>query len=263
MRLNWILIAALLAPVLAIAETPEEKGLAIAVEADRRDTGWGDYTVNMTMTLFNKQGQSSERNMKSRSLEGKDDGDKTIIVFNKPRDVKGTALLTFTHKVGSDDQWLYLPALKRVKRIASRNKSGPFVGSEYAYEDLSSQEVEKYTYKYLKDDSCGEHAKGLSCFVNERDPVDEFSGYTVQHVWVDKEEYRPQKIDFYDRKGTLLKSLTFYDYKQYLDQYWRADRLMMINHQTGKKTELKWDGYNFRTGLKDSDFNKNSLKRAK
>ena len=61
MRLNWILIAALLAPVLAIAETPEEKGLAIAVEADRRDTGWGDYTVNMTMTLFNKQGQSSER----------------------------------------------------------------------------------------------------------------------------------------------------------------------------------------------------------
>ena len=245
------------------ALTPEERGLEIAVEADRRDTGWDDSTANMTMTLFNRQGQKSVRNMKTRSLEGKDDGDKTIIVFNKPRDIKNTALLTFTHKTGPDDQWLYLPALKRVKRIASRNKSGPFVGSEYAYEDLTSQEVEKYTYKYIKDESCGEHTNGLMCFVNERDPVDEYSGYTVQRVWVDQEEYRPQKIDFYDRKNALLKTLTFHDYQQYLGQYWRADWLMMVNHQTGKKTELRWDNYQFRTGLKDSDFNKNSLKRFK
>ena len=263
MKHYLILVIALVVPGVAMAESPEDKGLAIATEADRRDTGWDDFTANMTMTLFNKQGQSSERNMKSRSLEGKDDGDKTIIVFNKPRDVKGTALLTFTHKSGSDDQWLYLPALKRVKRIASRNKSGPFVGSEYAFEDLASQEIEKYTYKYLKDDACGEHAKGLACFVNERDPVDEYSGYTVQHVWVDQTEYRPQKIDFYDRKGSLLKTLTFHDYQQYLEQYWRAGRLMMVNHQTGKKTELKWDDYQFRTGLEDGDFNKNSLKRAR
>ena len=263
MKHYLILVIALVVPGVAMAESPEDKGLAIATEADRRDTGWDDFTANMTMTLFNKQGQSSERNMKSRSLEGKDDGDKTIIVFNKPRDVKGTALLTFTHKSGSDDQWLYLPALKRVKRIASRNKSGPFVGSEYAFEDLASQEIEKYTYKYLKDDACGEHAKGQACFVNERDPVDEYSGYTVQHVWVDQTEYRPQKIDFYDRKGSLLKTLTFHDYQQYLEQYWRAGRLMMVNHQTGKKTELKWDDYQFRTGLEDGDFNKNSLKRAR
>ena len=257
------LTAMLLSLPEAYAVTPEEKGLEIAREADRRDTGWDDFKALMTMTLFNKQGQSSVRSMKSRSLEGKDDGDKTIIVFDKPKDVKNTALLTFTHKVGPDDQWLYLPALKRVKRIASRNKSGPFVGSEYAYEDLTSQEVEKYTYKYLRDESCGDHVTGLACFVNERDPVDEYSGYTVQHVWIDQEEYRPQKIDFYDRKAELLKTLTFYDYQQYLGQYWRADRLMMINHQTGKKTELKWDSYEFRTGLKDSDFNKNSLKRAR
>ena len=263
MKHYLILVIALVVPGVAMAESPEDKGLAIATEADRRDTGWDDFTANMTMTLFNKQGQSSERNMKSRSLEGKDDGDKTIIVFNKPRDVKGTALLTFTHKSGSDDQWLYLPALKRVKRIDSRNKSGPFVGSEYAFEDLASQEIEKYTYKYLKDDACGEHAKDLTCFVNERDPVDEYSGYTVQHVWVDQTEYRPQKIDFYDRKGALLKTLTFHDYQQYLGQYWRADQLMMVNHQTGKKTELKWQDYRFRTGLEDGDFNKNSLKRAR
>jgi len=243
----------------AYALSPEEKGLDIAMEADRRDTGWDDFQTNMTMKLYNKQGQSSERFMKSRSLEGKGDGDKTIIVFNRPKDVKGTALLSFTHKTGPDDQWLYLPALKRVKRIASRNKSGPFVGSEFAFEDLTSQEVEKYTYKYLRDEACGD----LKCFVIERDPVDEYSGYTVQHVWMDQDEYRPQKIDFYDRKSALLKTLTFYDYQQYLDQCWRADRLMMVNHQTGKKTELTWKEYQFRTGLEDGDFNKNSLKRAR
>ena len=265
----WIRMASLILTVTPLllceahALTPEEKGLEIAREADRRDTGWGDSTTSMTMTLFNRQGESSIRTMKSSSLEGMDDGDKTIIVFEEPKDVKGTALLTFTHKQGPDDQWLYLPALKRVKRIASSNKSGPFVGSEYAYEDLTSQEVEKYTYKYQRDEPCGDHAPGLTCFVNARDPVDEYSGYTIQHVWVDQDEYRPQKIDFYDRKGALLKTLTFYEYKQYLDQYWRAHRLMMVNHQTGKKTELKWHDYEFRTGLKDSDFNKNSLKRAR
>lgn len=261
--LNLTLIATLLLLPEAYALTPEEKGLEIALETDRRDTGWRDFRTNMTMTLYNKQGESSIRSMKSSSLEGKDDGDKTIIVFDEPKDVKGTALLTFTHKQGADDQWLYLPALKRVKRIASRNKSGPFVGSEYAYEDLTSQEVEKYSYRYLRDEGCGDHAPDLVCFVNERDPVDEYSGYTKQHVWVDQNEYRPQQIDFYDRKGELLKTLTFYEYQQYLGQYWRAHRLMMVNHQTGKKTELKWEGYEFRTGLKDNDFNKNSLKRAR
>jgi outer membrane lipoprotein-sorting protein len=243
----------------AHALTPEEKGLEIAEEADRRDTGWGDYTATMTMVLYNRHGEKSERFMRTKSLEGKDDGDKTILVFDKPKDVDGTALLTYTHKVGSDDQWLYLPALKRVKRIASRNKSGPFVGSEFAYEDLTSQEVEKYTYKFLRDEPCGE----LQCYVIERDPVDEFSGYTVQHVWGDKEEYRPQKIDFYDRKGTLLKTLTFTGYQQYLGQYWRADKLFMVNHQSGKKTELSWRDYKFGNGLNDSDFTKNSLKRVR
>ncbi len=260
---NWLMITALLMSNNVLAQSPEERGLEIATESDRRDTGWGDFNTNMTMTLFNRQGQSSVRSMNSRSLEGAEDGDKTIIVFNKPRDVKGTALLTFTHKVGSDDQWLYLPALKRVKRIASRNKSGPFVGSEFAYEDLTSQEVEKYSYKYLKDEPCGDNAKGQTCFVIERDPVDEFSGYTKQIVWMDQSEYRPQKIDFYDRKESLLKTLVFYDYQQYLGKYWRADRLMMENKQNGKKTELKWEGYEFGVGLKESDFNKNSLKRAR
>ena len=117
-------------------------------------------------------------------------------MFDKPRDVKGTAFLSFSHAVGADDQWLYLPALKRVKRIASRNKSGPFMGSEFAYEDLSSFEVEKYTYKFLRDETC----EGGTCYVVEQYPVDKNSGYTRRVVWLDHNEYRVWKIDFYDRK---------------------------------------------------------------
>ncbi|HIE54069.1 MAG TPA: outer membrane lipoprotein-sorting protein, partial [Chromatiaceae bacterium] len=192
-------------------------------------------------------------------LEVEGDGDKTLIVFDEPRDVKGTALLTFSHKVEDDDQWLYLPALKRVKRIASRNKSGPFMGSEFAYEDLASQEVEKYTYKYIRDDEY----EGRPVFVIERYPVSQYSGYTRQLVWVDKERYIPLKISFYDRKNSLLKTLVFRSYKQYLDRYWRAGEMFMENHQTGKSTLLTWKDYRFRTGLTDADFTRNSLKRAR
>ncbi|WP_456406332.1 outer membrane lipoprotein-sorting protein [Thiolapillus sp.] len=243
----------------AVAETPEEKGLAIAQEADRRDTGWGDFQAKMSMLLRNRHGEESLRQMRVKSLEVEGDGDKSLIVFDQPRDVKGTALLTFSHKVKDDDQWLYLPALKRVKRIASRNKSGPFMGSEFAFEDLASQEVEKYTYKYIRDDELD----GKPVFINERYPVSKYSGYTRQLVWVDKAEYIPLKVEFYDRKNALLKTLVFRGYKQYLDQYWRADEMFMENHQTGKSTLLSWKDYKFRTGLKDSDFTRNSLKRTR
>jgi hypothetical protein len=167
--------------------------------------------------------------------------------------------LSFSHPIAADDQWLFLPALKRVKRISSRNKSGPFMGSEFAFEDLSSFEIEKYQYKYLG----VEAINGVNAFKVEQYPVDENSGYTRRIVWIDTVEYRTYKIDFYDRKDSLLKTLTFSDYKQYLDKHWRADNQLMINHQNGKSTELQWRDYAFKTGLKDSDFNRNSLKRAR
>ncbi len=256
-RVLLLFLAALAAA--ATAQTPEEKGLAIAREVDARDTGWGDFRAKMTMLLRNRHGEESLRRMRVKSMEVEGDGDKTLIVFDEPRDVKGTALLTFSHKTKDDDQWLYLPALKRVKRIASRNKSGPFMGSEFAYEDLASQEIEKYTYKYIRDDELD----GTPVFVIERYPVSKYSGYKRQVVWIDKERYIPLKIEFYDRKNSLLKTLTFKGYRQYLDRYWRADEMFMQNHQTGKSTLLTWKEYRFRTGLKDSDFTRNSLKRAR
>ena len=241
------------------ADADADRGLEIAMEADRRDTGYQNFKAELTMLLRNKHGQESLRDMRTRSLEVEGDGDKTMIIFDQPRDVQGTALLTFSHKTDADDQWLYLPALKRVKRISSRNKSGPFMGSEFAYEDLSSQEVEKYSYRYLRDDILD----GQAMFLIERDPVDENSGYKRQLVWIDQAEYRPAKIEFYDRKDSLLKTLKFSGYVQYLDRYWRAREMYMENHQTGKSTLLTWDKYEFRVDLADSDFTTNSLKRVK
>jgi len=132
--------------------------LAIAREMDRRDSGWKDQRANLVMTLRNRQGQESRRELRISTLEVDGDGDKSLTLFDSPRDVKGTAFLSFTHATEPDDQWLYLPALKRVKRISSRNKSGSFMGSEFAYEDLSSQEVDKFRYKWLRDEALGEEA---------------------------------------------------------------------------------------------------------
>ncbi len=261
--LPWacLLLIALL-PLTAAPQSPaEQKGLAIAQEADRRDLGFGDSAAVLQMVLKNAHGQTSTRKLRMNTLEVPDegDGDKILSVIESPPDVHGTALLTYTHVNEQDDQWLYLPALKRVKRISSANKSGPFLGSEFAYEDLASQEVAKYTHRYLRDEPCGE----LQCFVVERVPVYRHSGYTRQLTWIDHAEYRFWKVDFYDRKNDLLKTLTFSDYRQYLDQYWRALILDMHNHQTGKSTRLSYTDLRFRVGLTETDFTRNALRRAR
>ncbi len=253
------LAVALLAPAPSAAITPEERGLEIARERDRRDLGFSDFTAELVMTLRNSHGEQSVRSLSSSTLEQETDGDKSLVVFDSPKDIDGTALLTFSHKTGDDDQWLYLPALKRVKRISSSNKSGPFVGSEFAYEDISSQEVEEYTYKYLRDDQLD----GRDVFVIEQYPTDPKSGYTRQIVWLDQDEYRVWKVDFHDRKDAPLKTLTYSGYQQYLDKHWRPDRMEMVNHQTGKSTVLDWTAYTFRTGLQDADFNRATLARAR
>ncbi len=258
--LVFVSLAIFLAPSFVCAETPEEKGLAIAAESDRRGNGFKDSTADMKMTLMNRHGQKSIRLLRVRSLEVEGDGDKGLTIFDSPRDVKGTAFLSFTHKVGDDDQWLYLPALKRVKRINSRNKSGSFMGSEFSYEDIGSQELEKNTYKWIKDETY----EGQACFVIERYPVDKKnSGYSKQVTWIDKAEYRSLKVDYFDRKNYLFKTLIFTNYSQYLDNFWRSENMFMTNHQNGKSTELVWTNYTSQTGITSKDFNKNSLKRAR
>jgi len=237
------------------SQTAEERGLEIAKAAEQADLGFNSSTVELKMTLKNKNGQTSERLLTTRTLELTEDGDKSLIIFKSPKDVKGTSTLTFTHKVGPDDQWLYLPSIKRVKRISSNNKSGPFVGSEFAYEDLSSQEVEKYAYKFLEE-------KG-SMLIVEQDPVDPKSGYTRRLVTYNKDKgYRLEKVEFYDRKNSLLKTLIYSDYNLYKNKFWRAGTFEMVNHQSNKETILNFSNYNFDAELTDDDFSQVALKRA-
>lgn len=255
----FVLVATATFATATLAQTPAEKGLEIAKQIKARDLGWGDSQSDLTMILRDRKGREVVRKMRSKSLEVDGDGDKGLTVFDTPLDVKGTAFLSFSHIVGDDDQWLYLPALKRVKRIASRNKSGPFLGSEFAFEDLSSFEVEKNTYNYLRDEACGE----LTCYVVEMDPVDKYSGYTRVVAWVDQEHYRVHKIDFYDRRDTHLKTLTIEGYQLYEDKFWRAAKQIMVNHKNGKGTDILVENIRFNTGLSDADFNENKLARAR
>lgn len=241
------------------AETIEEKGYAIQAEASRRDDGYVDSMHDAVMTLRNAQGEVSTREFVVKTLEVEGDGDKELGIFHTPADVRGTAVLTYSHGIKPDDQWIYLPSLKRVKRIATVNKSGPFVGSEFAFEDISSWELEKYNYRYLRDEAID----GNDCFVIENIPAYEYSGYTKQIEWLDKEMYQPRKIEFYDRKGALLKTLTFSDYDQYLGRYWRAGKLHMENHQNGKSTELLRQNYRFGNGFSVGDFSENALKNVR
>jgi outer membrane lipoprotein-sorting protein len=252
-------IATVLAFNVALAQTPEEKGLDIAQKVDRRDQGWVDASASMKMVLRNKQGSESSRSIRIKILEVDSDGDKSLTIFEDPLDVKGTAFLSFSHAINADEQWLYLPALKRVKRISSSNKSGPFMGSQFAFEDLASFEVDKYRYKYLRD----EKLDNYDTFVVENYPQYKHSGYTRQIVWIDQQRYIPLKVEYFDRKNDLLKTLKFDDYRQYLNQYWRAHKQVMENHQNSKTTLLTWNDYQFRNGLNERDFKSNSLKRAR
>lgn len=240
-------------------QTAENRGYEIAKDAKNREKGFGSFSAELQMVLKNRYGEESTRLLRNKVLETKNDGDKTLLIIDHPKDIKGTVLLTHSHKSGQDDQWLYLPGLNRVKRVASRNRSGPFMGSEFAFEDLISTELDKYTYRYLKD----EEINGIGHFVIERIPKDNKSGYTRQLVWYDSEELRIQKIDYYDRKKSLLKTLSYFDYKLYMNKYWRAHRMEMVNHQTGKSTVLHWADFDFTGGLSERDFSVNNLKFLK
>jgi len=243
------------------APTPEEQGFEIAARSDRTDLGFGDSVVVLKMVLHNAAGQESTRELSIATLEKPDEsvGDKSLVLFDTPRDIEGTALLSHAMILDPDDQWLYLPALKRVKRISSSNKSGPFVGSEFAFEDFTAIELNKFDYRHIGVEACGDR----QCDVLERSPRYENSGYTRQIAWIDQNDFQIRKVEFYDRRNDLLKVLTLDDYRRYENGVWRAHRLSMSNVQTNKQTELVYDDYRFATGLSENDFVPGRLSRLR
>lgn len=250
----------LLACVAVLASQNEtDQGLEIAQEMDQIDSGYGSYSAAVEMRLRDRKGRESVREMRFQTKEVEGDGDKSLVVFESPHDIRGVAALTYAHPVESDDQWLYLPDLRRVKRIASANQAGPFVGSEFAYEDIGSQELPKYRYRYLREDT----HEGRACRVIERVPVDPNSGYSKQIVWVDTERAIPWRIDYYDRKASLLKTLTYFGYQKYAERFWRPDQVEMVNHPLGKSTLITYSDYRFGHVLSDQSLSPAALSRLR
>jgi len=243
----------------------QDIGREIARERDSRDAGFGNYAVEGEMILRDTGGNESVREFTQRVLENPQSnaGDFSTILFHSPRDIAGTANLTHSNILDPDDQWLYLPAVRRTRRIASTNRSGAFVGSEFAYEDLASRELGKFDYEFIREDDCGENLPGAQCLVVRNVPLYDNSGYSYQDAYIDVEEFRPIRIDYYDRAGALLKTLTYHGYQEYLDQYWRADRLSVLNHQTGRSTDLVFENYDFSVSLDSGDFESDRLQRLR
>lgn len=249
------LVFTLGAPVPARAATD---GLALATKVHAADAGWHGESATAIMQLRRSDGKMVERHIRTRALEVPGDGDRTVIEFDSPSDVRGTILLSHAHPVGRDDQWLFLPALKRTKRIGSGNRAGPFMASEFTFEDLASEALERYRYELLGGAECGE--PNQTCLHYARFPVDKNSGYSRQVVFVDTEHYRIHKIDYYDRRNVLLKTLLLSGYEPF-DTFWRARQWNMYNHQTGKATLITWTKRTLQAEYKLADFHKSAIMR--
>lgn len=234
-----------------------ERGREIAEEADRRDRGFGDYRADMEMILLDRRGDEARRDLEMMVLELPDGEERSVIHFQSPRDIRGTALLTYSYPDEEDEQWLYLPALRRTKRIAASGRSSPFMGSQFAYEDLVRTDIEEYDYRLIGE----EELEGRACWVVEQVPRYDGTGYSRQRVWIDTEEYRIQRVDYWDLRGRELKTLTLDGYRQYVDGIWKSGEASMVNHRTGETTHLRWEDYRFRTGLTGRDFTRAALGR--
>lgn len=234
------------------------EGEMVAKKADKQLRHYVDSLVELTMELTAPSGQTATRSVRVQSLEA-DDGEYTLMIFDTPRDVAGTSMLTHNYRDRDHHQWIYLPAIRRVKQIGARDKSGPFMGSEFAYEDIVSPFYEKFSYRLEVEEECA----GITCWVVERIPKDPYSGYTRQRVWVGQEHHLIHRIEYFDRRNVLLKTYTAEHFIHHNDEHWRASQMLMVNHQNNRQTRLVWSEFRFNNGLSQQDFNQNALMRIR
>jgi hypothetical protein len=219
----------------------EVKGLSIYRKQFLQDVGWHSLEVRLDMLLIDAAGHEGRRKVIKREIEEEDIPDKTLGIFLEPADVRGTVMLTFEQPYGSDEQWLFLPSLKRTKKINAENKSGSFLGTEFSWEDISTRELTKYHYRYLRDEG--------NTWVVERVPAYQYSGYSRQVTWVSKDNDQTVRIEYYDRNAALLKTQVLEKWEQYAGRYWRPLHLEMTNHLTHKKTIMELSSYRMQIGL--------------
>ncbi len=235
----------------------ENEGRKIAERADQNNRGFGGELVKTTLYLINANQDTVVRKMTSKTMERENSEDYSIIQFLDPPDVKGTGLLTYQDPAGDDKQWLYLPELRRVKKITSKNKSGAFMGSEFSYEDITSNALDKFTYKKLGEETIN----GKECYVVEKYPKYKNSGYVSIKMFITKDDFLPERMEYIDRKNTLYKVQTFGTWKKYGSQTWRSNKIQMENVQTKKKSLLAFSDRVLNQKYNEAEFTQRALQR--
>jgi len=234
-------------------------GLDIMNQVDQLDDG-NDQSSKAIYTLINRNNKKRIRHTVRfwKDYDGKKGVDsKMITFFQSPALVKGTGFLSWTYEEDEkdDDQWLYLPALKKERRIAASGKDNYFMGSDFTYDDMGERKVDEDSHKLLKN----EIYKGVDCYVVESTPIKK-GMYSRRQTWVEKKNWLIQKVDYYDRKGRLLKTLNMQ--WQQVKGLWTWKRGEMRNHLTKHATLIDISAVRINTGLKDRIFSIRTLKRG-
>jgi hypothetical protein len=194
------------------------------------------------MTLIDARGQEVVRDTRGMTLEG-NAGDKALVRFMSPADIRGVAALIHEHPQTADDTWLYLPATRRVRRISGANRTASFQGTEFTYEDLSSLIVERYDWRFVRETTVTVDGKEEAVYELEARPNYQDTGYSKLVLTVNRDNFRTSRVDFYDKTGEHLKTLIASKWKVYHGRFHRPLKLDMRNHQTGKRTVIEASSY--------------------
>lgn len=191
-----------------------------------------------SIVLHDKQGNKIERKMSLYSRKGDDGLHKYLLVFKEPEGVKGVALLMWEEKGEADSQWLFLPSGGDLKRILAGAKRNYFMGTDFAFEDLSAQKYDDFNCERKPD----QEINGKKVFVIDVSPNNpkaaEESGYKSRTVYILQDIYQPVKVDFYDRRGNLFKVETFDSFKNISGDAYRPEHVTMTNLKQGSSTEI-------------------------
>ncbi|MBT3479706.1 MAG: outer membrane lipoprotein-sorting protein [Candidatus Marinimicrobia bacterium] len=221
-----------------------------------------DVQTQLKMTLISSKGNKERRRSRELiSIEKKyEDGkfkSKSLLRFSQPKEIMGTGFLTWD-RLGSesDDQWLYLPALKKVKRIRTKEKGRSFMGTDFSYEDLSGRDLDADEYELMGEDII----HGADCYKVKANPIEKGSHYSSRIVWVDKKYSLMKRVEFFNKKGTMFKILDIPDHVKNGD-YWTATKMIMKNLKNNHRTEMVVLKVDYDQDLKNNVFTESFLKR--
>ena len=218
-------------------------GREIADFADLYDRGWVDEVSQGEMVLYDADGDSVRRTISRLVLERAQEGDMIVTKFLSPAEIKGVAALTHENPGSSDDNWLYLPATKRVRRISGANNTASFQGTEFTYEDLANFDPREYDWRFVQATTLESGGASVPVFEVEARATYSDTGYSRQVLFYNTEHWRIERVDYYDLSGRLLKTRQAADWRHLHDRFWRPFELEMVNHQTKKLTRLKQTRY--------------------